>query len=90
MESIIQINEGQKPGCEKHCFFCKNKSVFTFGFIKNEIIMSNDNESYIMKSVSLCEQHANGFNTLLTGEYDIDALITTLTKTKHGKLNLRR
>ena len=91
LQSIIQINEGDKPSLDKGCFFCKGEAPFTFGIIKNDKIIKSKNEDcFVLSSVPLCEQHAEGFNSLLSGEHDINDLITVMKSSKQKRINLRR
>ena len=91
MESIIQINEGDIPSSNNGCFFCEEKAPFTFGIIKSDkIIKSNNTDCFILNSVPLCEKHAEGFNSLLSGEHDINDLITVMKASKQKRINLRR
>jgi len=91
LESIIQVNEGDKPSLEQRCFFCKEEAPFTFGIIKaNKIIKSKNEDCYIFSSVPLCEKHAEGFNSLLSGEHDINDLIIEMKSSKQKRINLRR
>lgn len=91
MEMIVQVNEGSKPNVKRKCFFCDSDSKHTFGIIKdNKTILSNNNEAYIMTAVGLCDIHAEGINSLLSGEHDINDLINVMRTSKQKKLNLRR
>lgn len=91
MESIIQISEGDKPNSNRKCFFCEKEALFTFGIINNnKTIISNNAESFIMTSAPMCIIHAEAFNSLLSGEHDVNELITVMKTNKQKKLNLRR
>jgi len=91
MESIIQINEGDKPNDRHKCFFCEKEALFTFGVIdNNKTIISNNNKAFILTSVGMCNIHAEAFNSLLSGEHDVNELITVLKNTGQRKINLRR
>jgi len=91
LESIIQINEGDAPSLKQGCFFCKEEAPFTFGIINaKKIIKSKNNDCFILSSVPLCEKHAEGFNSLLSGEHDINDLITQMKSSKQKRINLRR
>ena len=91
-ESIIHINEGDVPSTKTKCFFCKEDALFSFGIIDNKKqIKSNNQDCFVMKSVTLCSQHAEAFNSLLSGDHDINDLIVVLNKTtSQRRLNLRR
>jgi len=91
MESIIKVLEGSKLKTRK-CFFCNKEAVFTFGIVDNTktIKTQDDDNSFIMNHVTICKAHAEAFNSLLSGEHDIEYLIK-LTKTNtQNKINLRR
>ena len=91
MESIIQIKEGDIPSPEHECFFCKEKALFNFGIIKSDnIIISDYTDCFVLNSVALCEKHAEAFNSLLSGEHDINELITVMKSSKQQRINLRR
>ena len=91
METIIKILEGNKPNEKRKCFFCEKEALFTFGVINNNKTLDiNNEESFIMQSVGLCSTHAEGFNSLLSGEHDINDLISVMKDNKQRKINLRR
>jgi len=91
MESIINITEGNKPNEKRKCFFCEKEALFTFGIINNNKILTiNNDELFVMQAVGLCDTHAEGFNSLLSGEHDINDLISVMKDTKQRKINLRR
>ena len=92
MESLIHVKEGYTPGqTNTRCFFCDQEAPFTFGIIDNtRMIRSGATECYQMNSVDLCTIHAEGFNSLLSGEHDINDLIMVMKKTNQKKINLRR
>ena len=43
-----------------------------------------------MNGVNLCEQHAEAFNSLLSGDHDVNDLITVMKSRPSRKINLRR
>ena len=91
METIIKVTEGDSFNTKRKCFFCEKEALFTFSIIKNDKVLKiNNEESFIMQSVGLCETHAEGFNSLLSGEHDINELISVMKDTKQRKINLRR
>ena len=93
MESLIQFNEGDKPS-DARCFFCNKEAPFIFGIINisNKIIdISKPKEDvYKLDAVYLCTSHAEAFNSLLSGEHDINNLIDIMKTTTQRKINLRR
>ncbi len=97
MESIIQINEGDIPNPKSKCFFCDKEAPFSFGIINaNKMLITYDKmkeehrAGFVMNGVSLCEQHAEAFNSLLSGEHDVNDLITVMKSRPSRKINLRR
>ena len=92
MEQIINVTEGDKPSDKHGCFFCEKDAPFLFGVIdsKNSVKTHKGEEGYVMNSVALCEQHAEGFNSLLSGKHDINELITVMKSSRQKKINLRR
>jgi len=90
MESIIEFKEGDMPSTNR-CFFCNNEAPFIFGIInKNQQYNIKDSTGYKMDAVCMCEVHAEAFNSLLSGEHDVNALIDVMKNTKQRKINLRR
>lgn len=92
MESIIEIREGDIPKQNSECFFCKERAFLNFGIIDTtkKINIPNSDSCFILNSVSLCERHAEAFNSLLSGEHDINELITVMKTKKQHRINLRR
>jgi len=92
METIIKVAEGDAFNTKRKCFFCEKEALFTFGIIKNDKVLNYDPDSpiFVMQSVGLCETHAEGFNSLLSGEHDINELISVMKDTKQRKINLKR
>jgi len=89
MESIVHFVEGDKPNSNTTCFFCKERARFVFGIINNnKTIISDNKEAFIMTSVGLCSSHAEAFNSLLSGEHDVNKLIITMNESMK-KINLR-
>ena len=91
LESIIQINEGDVPKKSNGCFFCSEEAPYTFGIINNENkIQSKNEDCFILNSVCMCERHAEAFNSLLSGEHDVNDLISVMKTSKQKRINLRR
>lgn len=91
MESIIKFIEGKAPSDTNKCFFCKKEAPFTFGVIHNEnTIYTKDGNNFIMNNVALCNLHAEAFNSLLSGEHDVNDLIQVMATRTQKKINLRR
>lgn len=92
MESIINITEGVKPSESHRCFFCDQEAPFHFGIVnsKKKVVIGENTNGYVMSSVALCSVHAEAFNSLLSGEHDVNELISVMKTTKSKKLNLRR
>ena len=90
MQALIKILEGKLPEKSK-CFFCEKEAFSTFGLINSKNKINHpEGEGYILDGVFLCDQHLEAFNTLLSGEHNIDDLIIIAGKSKKGKINLRR
>jgi len=90
MESIIDITEGDIPSIKHTCFFCEEKAQFNFGSIDvTRTIISNNKDCFIYNSIPVCEKHAEAFDSLFSGEHDINELVTII-KTKQKRINLRR
>jgi len=90
MQALVKILEGKMTDNCK-CFFCKKEALFTFGLINSTVKINHpDGDAFILDGVYLCNQHVEAFNTLLSGEHDIDNLIVLAGKSKKGKINLRR
>ena len=89
MEALIQIHEGNIPK-NGTCFYCDNKARYIIGMIDTENMVKTEVDNYVFTSVGLCVNHAEAFNSLLSGEHDIDKLLIHRTNFKKNKLNLRR
>ena len=88
MESIIEFNEGYKPNSKTKCFFCDNEASLLFGMVN--INKTIEPEKYVMKSACMCLEHAEAFNTLLSGENDVNELVKIYKQQNTSKINLRR
>ena len=96
MESFIVYNEGNKPNPNgDKCFFCEEKTFLLFNMTDTSysepiIINGNETSQYASNGIYLCNKHAEAINSLLSGEHDINQLITVMRSVKQKKLNLRR
>ena len=92
LESVIEYKEGNTPNEKCSCFFCEKDATVLFGITQKDAkVMAKDGSNcFIHNSVGLCNIHAEAFNSLLSGEHDVNNLITVMRTAKTGKINLRR
>jgi hypothetical protein len=87
MESIIKIKSGDKLTTLTSCEFCGHPSEDVLGVILADDYLGEN--SYVLRSFGICENHKKKINALLSGEYDIDSIFTLEYKKGQKHLKLR-
>lgn len=86
MESVVQVVRGDSLDPKSHpCIFCGKTS----GSGLLGVTAGKKYDGTLLKTFSLCEEHFDKLNALLSGEFDIDLILLEKYRKQPATLHFR-